>query len=413
MSIQTESAREHINGRGATIIDPFGQRDSGAPGDRFSFIYPHQIELKPRRWLVPSLIPLRGFGVFFGPSGCGKSFWIVHLALCIALGLDFLGKPAKRAGVIIVAAEDAEGLKFRLVAALKALGVEINPDQPLPIAIIPEAPDLASEDGDADALIDAIQSEADVLREYGATLGLVLVDTYRDAMPGLEENDSRATSAAVRTLRRIGAETNALVLVVAHTSKAGDGEDPRGSSALIGAADVALGVRFEDQKVEGEIAPIGPPERVLWIRKQRNGPDAKGDQTLRWSYALERVELDLMGEDGEPEASCVVRVLGAPQASAPKLKRLSDKARLVEKAIVAILSDNRGKRAPAHVPCPADRHAVRIENLREEARRLGISDAASKDPAEAVRKAVARGKEELIAHNKIFEDDGWIWQAKQ
>ncbi|MBK6703811.1 MAG: AAA family ATPase [Caulobacteraceae bacterium] len=281
--------------------------------------------------------------MLFGPSGCGKSFWGVHIGLSVALGNEVLGKKAKCAGVIYVAAEDAGGVQFRTVAWMQANHLDRDDFSPLPFAVVPEAPDLFSEEnGDADALIAAIKREATALREIGAPPGLVIIDTYRDAMPGLEENDSRQTSTAVRTLRRIGEETDALVLVVAHTAKSGDGEDPRGSSALIGAADVALGVRLEEAPAVADAAPPWPAQRVLWVRKQRNGPDAKGDQALRWPYKLKTVDLDVIGEDGHPERSCVVEIDEMARAPRPvKAAPLKPGSRTLEQAIINLLSNRR------------------------------------------------------------------------
>jgi hypothetical protein len=409
----TEPLNGRVNGHSATVLRMPAESDSGDPADRFTFVYSHQILLLARQWLVSLLLPRRGFGVLFGPSGCGKSFWGVFLAICVACGLDFLGRSSKQAGVIYCAPEDAEGVKFRTVAALRALDLEIGEDMPIPLAIVPNSLDLANPEGDADALIAAIKAESVVLREMGAPLGLIIIDTYRDALPGLEENDSKQTSAAVRTLRRIGDETRALVLVIAHTAKAGDGEDPRGSSALIGAADVALGVKIEEVPGEGEGEPPSV-QRVMWVRKQRNGADAKGDQGLRWAYTLKTVDLDLMGEDGKPEQSCIVQIVGAPARRRPrKAKALKAGSRIVLQAIQNLISNGKGQRPPADIGCPANRSAVRKEDLLEEAARLGISDASANQPAEAVRKAVSRARQDLNESGFINDIGGWIWELKQ
>jgi hypothetical protein len=402
-------ANGHANGAGGLRFPE--ERDSGEPGDRFTFVYPHQIQLKARLWLTASILPRYGFGVLFGPSGCGKSFWAVHLGLCVALGREFLGKATKQAGVIYVAAEDADGVQFRTVACLKEHGIERDESSPIPFAVIPQAPDLWSADeGDVDALIAAINAEAAVLREHGAAPGLIILDTMRDVLPGMNENGSDEMSRAVRTFRRIGEETGCLVLVVHHVPKGGDGEDPRGSTALIGAADVAFGVRLEEQKPEDEDAPPGPPERVLWMRKQRNGPDAKGDQSLRWAYTLQRVELDVVGEDGEPEASCAVRVTGAPavKAKSASSRRLPGRAVIVLRAVEAMLSDH-GTASPPGLRIPSWAVAVDANTVRDHAGKLGLCPAAQKDPTAALRVAFNRAKQDLIGRGKLHEMEGWLW----
>lgn len=409
----SEPPRANGQHNGGAVIRFPPEIDSGDPAERIEFVYPHQIQLRPRSWLFQNLLPRRGFGVLFGPSGCGKSFWGVHLAICTACGLEFLGCNGKQAGVVYCAPEDAEGVQFRTVAAMQALDLELGDETPVPLAIVPNALDLADPVGDADALIAAIQAESIVLREMGAPLGLIIIDTYRDALPGLEENDSKQTSAAVRTLRRIGDETGALVLVIAHTAKAGDGEDPRGSGALIGAADVALGVKLEELPAEAEGEPPCV-QRVMWVRKQRNGADAKGNQSLRWAYRLQPVDLDVMGEDGKPEQSCIVKVEGAPAPTKAKVAQaLKPGARIVEKALINLLSSGKGQRPPSDIPCPSDRQAVHKNDLTAEAGRIGICETPGKDHAEAIRKAVQRGKQDLIAKGHAVEVDGWVWRTKK
>ena len=48
------------NGQGDAGYDLPPERDSGEPGERFSFIYPEDFRLIPRQWLVRGLLPRRG-----------------------------------------------------------------------------------------------------------------------------------------------------------------------------------------------------------------------------------------------------------------------------------------------------------------------------------------------------------------
>lgn len=343
-------------------------RDSGSPRPRFSFVYPHQIRLSPYRWLVRGILPASGVGVLFGPSGCGKSFWGIHISLSVATGSELLGRAVKQAGTIYVAAEDARGIQYRAKAWLRANNVEYSENEPIPFAIVPEAPDLWHADSeDTEMLIDAIQREAAVMREYGAAPGLIVIDTMRDALPGMNENNSEEMSRAVKTLRRIADETGALVLVVHHVPKTGDGEDPRGSSALIGAADVALGVKQDD--------PEMPP--VIWMRKQRGAADEKRDRSLSWGYELNVVELDVWDEDGEPETSCVVRVKQTQQRTNKKTRADTDAGILLD-AIRAVLSTD-GVQASADVPAPPGVYVAPYLLVRQRAMDTGMCEADAPD----------------------------------
>ena len=173
---------------------------------------------------------------------------------------------------------------------------------------------------------------------------------------------------------------------------------------LIGAADVALGARVDE--VEDQFV------RTMWLRKQRNGPDARGDKSLRWVYNLETVQLPILAEDGDVETSCVIRFPGTPVPKRAQERKLSDAAVIVRRALDQLLSEGLGKSPPITCQCPIGQLAVKVDDVRERARSLGICDPSSKDPAEASKKAFQRGKQQLIVKNKAFEREGWIWPSR-
>lgn len=376
--------------------------DSGQPPQKFTFIYPPDIRLLKREWLVSKTLPLKGLGVLFGPSGCGKSFLATDIAMSVATGQEFLGKPTRKAGVIYVAAEDADGVQARILAWLQHN--EFPGDEAI-IAVVPEAPDLWQSDGaEAETLIDSILAENDVMKEKGAACGLVIFDTMRDVLPGMNENGSDEMGLAMRLFRKVAQALSALVLIIHHVPKYGDGEDPRGSGALIGAADVALGARVDE--IDENFV------RSLWMRKQRNGPDARGDKSLRWVYSLDTVQLPVMAEDGDVETSCVIKFSGAPVPKRAMERKLSDAAIIVQRALVQLISEGHGKHPPMTCQCPTGQMAIEVDSVRERARSLGICDPSSTDPMQASKKAFQRGKQQLIAKNRAFEREGWMWPSK-
>jgi hypothetical protein len=399
---------EIINGhdrKNSANVRPFPiDRDSGEP-PRLGMIYPDDIELKPRKWIIGGVLPRHGVGCMFGPSGCGKSFVAVDMGLRIATGEgELFGRPVKQGGVIYVAAEDAEGVQFRVSAWMKFH----DADPCVPFAIIPNAVNLWADGVDAppdsQRLIDAVNEETAVMRERGAEPVLIIIDTARDTTPGMEENSSSEMSKFGATLRRLAKETGAFVLTIAHVAKQGDGEDPRGSSALIGAVDLAFGLKADPDPAEGGV------NREMWVRKQRNAPDAKGDRRLRWSYQLQGVNLDVMGEDGEPERGAVV-IIGDALPATRKQKPLKPGALIVQRAIVALFAE--GKKT---LPAPRgieglkpDILVVRLADARDRARSAGLSEADSKDPLEASRKAFTRAVSELVAAKQLFKAEDFLW----
>jgi RecA-family ATPase len=60
----------------------------------------------PREWLVEGLIPHKTVTLFSGDGGTGKSLLSLQLAVAVASGGSFLGKPVKQGDVIVLSVED-------------------------------------------------------------------------------------------------------------------------------------------------------------------------------------------------------------------------------------------------------------------------------------------------------------------
>jgi RecA-family ATPase len=105
----------------------------------------------------------------------------------------------------------------------------------------------------------------------GQCAGLIIIDTFRAATPGADENDS-SIRAYVDLLGRVAAETGCTVLILHHAKKRGSNnktdrrELMRGSSALFDAADAVFFISREAKREccrvqqikgrEGETAPF-------------------------------------------------------------------------------------------------------------------------------------------------------------
>jgi AAA domain len=369
---------------------------------RFSFRYPEDFKPVARRWLVQKVVPEMALGVVFGPSGAGKSTFITALCCSVAIGAPFLGGKSKKRGVIYVGCEDAEGVMYRREAWI----VRNETDRSsMAFAIIPEAPDLWSapnkDAADIDVLIGQINEERWVQRERGAETGIVVLDTSRKAFPGMNEIDSADVDRMCRIARRIISECGVTVLFASHVAVAGSGEDPRGSGGFLGDVDFALGMKIEQGG------------RQVWVRKMRNGKNADGDQTLRWSYQLNIVDLGFFGEDGAPETAAVFHESGEPlPPPSARKKEPPGGARTVLRAVRDLLSENRGEFPPPGAQCPPGVRAITAAEALGRARANGISKGSCKDPMEASRKAFERGKQYWLEHGGLHERDGWLWLPK-
>jgi RecA-family ATPase len=62
--------------------------------------------------------------VIYGPSNCGKTFFVVDLALHVALGREWRGRAVDRGAVVYLSLEGAQGIRNRLAAFRKHHGLD-------------------------------------------------------------------------------------------------------------------------------------------------------------------------------------------------------------------------------------------------------------------------------------------------
>ncbi len=257
-------------------------------------------ELRHQPQVVKKLLIAGSLFVVFGESNSGKTFWILDLALAVAAGRPWRGRPTKRGLVIYVAGEGAASVRTRVAAFRQA-----NPDigGGLPFAIIPQAVDLL-EPGAVQRLIETIRAAES---ESGEKAVLLIFDTFARSIAGGDENSAQDVGEAVASADLIRTETGVAVGFVHHS-----GKDPakgaRGSSALRAACDTEI-------LIEGQSG-----QRTATATKQR---DLEPGDPM--PFELEPVPLGF-DEDGETIASCVVKHLDADAAPAKALPVLAGKA---------------------------------------------------------------------------------------
>jgi hypothetical protein len=134
--------------------------------------------LPGRRPLVKGLLDEGTLSVVYGESNCGKTFFVLDVALHLALGWSWHEKKVKAAGVIYIAAEGGFGIRERLRAFKIHHPFEGDP----PFYVLPTAIDLCSQENDVEDLVYE-------LREFN-DIGLIVIDTLSRAMAGGNENSS-------------------------------------------------------------------------------------------------------------------------------------------------------------------------------------------------------------------------------
>ena len=336
-------------------------------------------------WLVKGVLPTRGVAFMVGSSRAGKSFVALDWSLRMASGYQVLDRKTRTAGVIYVAAEDGDGVETRADAWFQ----HYNANREVPFHQISWAPNLLKSDSMAE-LGEDIDLSCDAFVEYGVTLGLIVIDTLSCCIPGAEEVASPDMSRAYHALKRLAADFNCLVLVVAHYGKAGEERGIRGWSGWDAHSDATVAIDRDGD------------ERSVIIQKVKNAPDG-----ANYPFGLETVTLDQEDEDGDPITSCVP-VLSSLGLSRPvSRRRLGDMARYIEQAFDRMRESGRLVQADPPDDLPRFSKAVRLEDLRVECGIVGLYD--SDDTSANMRQKWHRAKTLMIGAGRMHVRGPLAW----
>lgn len=254
----------------------------------------------PPEWRVPGLIPKKGFGVLYGASGTFKSFIALDLALSVAHGLPWRGKPTERAPTVYIAAEGTYGIQSRVVVWREHRGKQA--EAPGDFWLVPAALNLR-DNAVTDALLECL---AEVRPAF------TIVDTLSRSFGGGQENDNQDMGLFVANCDRIAAATGGFVLAIHHTGK-DEGKGARGSSVLKAAADVEISVS----------RGTGERSAIVRVTKMKDAEDG-----ARVGIRLVSVE-SVMPVTGEIISSLLPVIDEAPATQGQKPSRLGRNERVV------------------------------------------------------------------------------------
>src|SRR5262249_39457878 len=179
---------------------------------KFNFRLFRELETESRKeWLVHNLLGAGDASAFYGVPGCGKSVLVEDLALHVATGREWHGRPTKAGAVLYVALERKRLVERRAIAFRNHHQIE-----EAPFAIIGGMLDLRSSQAAA-AIIEAVR---ELEEETGATLSLIVIDTISRALAGGDENSPKDMGAIVAATSRLQ-ETKAHILWVHHMPQDG------------------------------------------------------------------------------------------------------------------------------------------------------------------------------------------------
>jgi len=234
----------------------------------------------PMEWLVDGLVPAVGTALLYGDPGSKKTWSALHMAVSVAMGADWLGRPVEQGPVLILDEESGEHrMRRRLAQVMRGL----NAPADIPLAYVSLAGFKPADPSDL-AEIDGIMAAVQPV--------LVVVDALADVLAG-NENSVEDTMPLMQALRRLAEDHHCLVLLIHHSNKAGG---YRGSSAIPGAVDVSIQVTSK----------VNSPNVDFEIVKPRDGEPCNFAATAAW--------LDL------PEPTFTLEET-APQAKKPHYSR--------------------------------------------------------------------------------------------
>ncbi|OZE26169.1 hypothetical protein CH262_08325 [Rhodococcus sp. 05-2255-1e] len=178
--------------------------------------------------LIEGILDAAAFGLLVGQSGSFKSFLALDWACSIVTGTAWLGHEVTSGRAVYCAGEGVLGIKKRVHAWETHHGLRAEG-----LTVFTEAFDIGLEDGVAfTAFTESVAADPPKL---------IVFDTLNRYAEGHDESAAKDMSVVNGNVAKLVARTGAHVLVVHHTTKAGD-KTGRGSGALFAAADQAWAV---------------------------------------------------------------------------------------------------------------------------------------------------------------------------
>ena len=195
---------------------------------------------KPNHALVEGIIP-KGLTVLAGSPKIGKSWMALDLALAVASGGSFLGRPVKQAGVFYLCLEDTEQ---RIQKRMYELADEAPPGLYFSTCV-----DRIG-NGFTKGVVEMIRDHPEI--------ELVIVDTLQKVRQSDDGSGSYGKDyEELAALKRIADLNDRSILVIHHLRKQKDKSDPfneiSGSTAISGASDTNMVLKKPDGSSTAEL----------------------------------------------------------------------------------------------------------------------------------------------------------------
>jgi RecA-family ATPase len=219
----------------------------------------------------------------------------------VAAGQPWDGRLVEQARGLYVAAESPESIRTRILAHRRQDGLEA-----LPIDVVKERINLKEP-----ASRSEFRKKLVAYKNAHPDLAFVIVDTFRAATPGADENAAEAMGPVISDLHDAAMRLDIHIMVIHHTTKAG--QTYSGSGVLGAVVDTEIMIVDEtDLEEDGN--------RGCLVGKvvQQRGLASKLDEFF---YRIEGIETGRTTNFGKPETAPVVESITAFDLETERLAR--------------------------------------------------------------------------------------------
>jgi hypothetical protein len=223
--------------------------------------------------LIDGAINQGSVHAFYGATGVAKTFSVVDMALCVADGRPWFNRETECAAVLWVAAEDAPGVKLRVMAWCQHHKVD---PAGMPFQLIEGNLFNLHHSTTIEAILTAGR---ELLAASGLAHLLIVIDTLARATPGVDENSGKDASATTAAFDRLRLQLPCTLAIIHHTGK-DETKGLRGHSSLGQGIDsfaqvrkFAAGSSIEFYKVKNKSLPahLGFTLQTVTLGKDRKG----------------------------------------------------------------------------------------------------------------------------------------------
>lgn len=333
---------------------------------------------------VEGLLRDNEFSVIYGQSNCGKTFFMLDLAMHVALGKKWRDKDVEQGGVIYAALEGGHGTRNRIFAFREHYGVKGE----IPLAIIPSTINFLDEKDDMPAFINAVKEAKERLGD----VRLIVIDTLARAISGGDENSSMDMGRLIINADVIRQITGAHIAFVHHSGK-DDLKGARGHSSLRAAVDTEIEISRPDTESPSTI-------KIVKQREMDMGEDMH--------FSLSSI---VLGENrrGQNVTSCVVVPSESVEKKSPS-KTLNPVQQFIYDCLIEAMHTMKIER---HVlPNMPPVECVSYDDLRVVMESNGFKEMMetdNKSTAQQIKSATQTARLALKKYGKVNFNGKYIW----